>query len=102
MANDPSTGPMPRERLKELVDAPFGKAAEIIRQYDPMWGRRAGEKHEWLVRVERDGTGTGTAFIKAANQDEADELADELTESDIDWDDCDFNGLSIISVEPKA
>ena len=103
MTDDPISGPIPRERLKELVEAPFGKAKEIIRQYDPLWGRVRGEKIEWLVRVERDGTNAGTASIKPANQEEANELADELTGADIDWDcDYDFNGLIILSVEPKT
>lgn len=100
MPLDPVTGPMPREKLKELAAAPAGEAVKIIRQYDPQWGRAPGEKFAWEVRVRRDGADTGVAYVEAASQEEADKLADDLDESEIDWD---YSGddFFITSVEPQ-
>jgi hypothetical protein len=97
--NDPSTGPLDRETLKELAAAPFGEAAAVIRKYDPQWGRGLGEKFDWKVTVRRSGADRGTAIIKAANQEEADALADDLTEMEIDWD-YDSDGFEVETVEP--
>jgi hypothetical protein len=83
---DPVTGPMPREKFRELVALPAGKAREAIQEYDPLWGRRPGEKIEWRIRVERSGRDTGTAFVKAATEKEAEALAENLTSDAIDWD----------------
>lgn len=79
-----STGPIPPEVFAECVKAPFGKAKEIIRKYDPYWGRGDDEKISWKVRV--SGWMGGTAYVTAATKDEADQLADELSGGDIDWD----------------
>lgn len=97
--SNPSTGPLDPETLKALAEAPFGKAAETIRKYDPQWGRRPGEKFDWEVTVRRSGADRGTAIIKAASQEEADALADDLTESEIDWD-FDSDGFEVETVEP--
>lgn len=97
--NDPSTGPISRETLQELVAAPFGEATKIIRQYDPQWGRADGEKFKWRVQVERSGADTGVAYIEAANKEEANKLADELTECDVEWN-YDSDSIDIVSVEP--
>lgn len=97
---DPITGPMSRETFAAAVAAPAGQAAKIIQNYDPQWGRAPGEKFEWKVRVQRDGSDSGTAYVKAASQEEADELADKLGEGDIDWD-YDDGGFYVTSVEPN-
>lgn len=99
--DDPATGPIPRDRFKELVELPAGKAAEAIREYDPLWGRRPGEKIEWKVRVERSGADNGTAYVKAATEKEAEALAEKLTSCDIEWD-YDDDGFIITEVEPYA
>ena len=93
---DPITGPLDRETFKKLTDAPFGKATEIIRQYDPFWGRGDGEKVRW--KVECEATGRGVAYVEAISQKEANALADDLTMDDIEWDD-DFD---ILSVKPHV
>lgn len=100
MKNDPSTGPIPRERFKEIIAAPFGEAAKAIREYDPQWGRADGEKFEWKITVSRCGSDQGTAIVKASSEEEANEEADNLSESDIDWDDF-ANGFQVVSVEPN-
>lgn len=98
MTLDPSTGPVPREKFAEIVNAPYGQAAKLIRKYDPMWGREEGEKIKW--RVECSGTMTGTAYVEASSEEEAMELADKLSASDVDWDGGREN-IEIESVEPK-
>ena len=68
---------------------------------DPISGPmpREGDKFQWVVRVRRGGSARGMALIEAADQKEADEIADKLTEDQIDWGDfaC---GFEIDSVEP--
>lgn len=94
---DPVSGPMPKQRLRELADLPFGAARKAIQQYDPIWGLQPGEKIEFEVRV--SGHMQGTAIVKAADQKEADALADKLNSGDVDWDDWQSD-LEILSVEP--
>lgn len=94
---DPVSGPLSREELKVLCDAPFGKATERIREFDPFFGRKEGEKIRFKVECRSDMN--GTAYVEAANQEEADDLADNLTASEIDWDYGD-NDFEIVSVEP--
>lgn len=97
---DSITGPLPREKLKELIAAPHGQARKIIQKYDPEWGRTPGEKFEWKIIVRRSGADQGTAYIKAASKEEADKLADDLTEAEVDWD-YDSIDFEILSVEPN-
>ena len=95
---DPITaGPLRSRTFKKLTDAPFGKATEIIRQYDPIlgsWGRRGKSDGKSNVRQRS----RGVAYVEAISQKEADALADDLTMDDIEWDD-DFD---ILSVKPHV
>lgn len=97
--SNPSTGPLDRETLLALANAPFGKAKEAIREHDPQWGRDLGEKFDWKITARRDGADRGIAYVKASCQKEADALADALTSCDIEWD-CDDDGFFIEAVEP--
>lgn len=83
MAHDPVTGPISREAFRELVQAPAGQARKKIQEYDPFWGREEGAKIDYEVTV--SGMIQGTALVKASSQDEADKLADDLNDADIDW-----------------
>ena len=100
-SNDPVTGPIPRDEFAALVALPCGEARKAIRKYDPLFGREEGEKIEWKVRAERRRDDCGTAIVKASSQEEADKLADDLTEHDFDWDD-DFGDIEVKSVEPQS
>jgi hypothetical protein len=82
---DPVTGPIPRDKFASIVALPFGQAAKEIQKYDPEWGRGAGEKIRWRVDVERE-SNAGVAYVMAENLEQAEKLAEELTEHDIDWD----------------
>lgn len=96
---DPSTGPIPREKFAELVNAPFGEASKAIRQHDPQWGRAPGAKFQWLVHVERSGSDQGRAWVDAASQEEAEQLAANLSTFDVDWE-YDGDRFMVVSVEP--
>ena len=73
MARDPALGPMTRAEMAEAISAPAGKAAEMIRKYDPFWGKA----------------------IDAIDQEEADKLAEKLKHDDFD-----DSELTITAVEP--
>lgn len=79
---DPVTGPLSRETLKELAASPHGIAVKTIRRFDPQWGRAEGEKFRWKVTGRQDSH--VYAFVMAANQKEADKLADELDDNDFE------------------
>lgn len=98
MKLDPVTGPIPRDKFQEIVVSPHGEARKIIQKYDPLWGRVPGEKFRWKVTVAATRL-EGTAFVEAATQKEADDLADKLQDGDVEWGDgfCDFD---ILTVEP--
>ena|SRR6185369_2183282 len=96
MAFDPVTGPISRSEFAELVAAPYGEATKRIRKYDPLYGRAPGEKVRY--RVEASGRMVGTGYVEASSQEEADRLADELTDASFDWQDS-GSGFDIILVE---
>lgn len=98
MKLDPVTGPLSRDELSELVKAPFGEAVKVIREYDPQYGRAPGEKYRWKIvaRCEME----GTAYVMAADEKEANKLADDITDGAFDWDAPWSSDLEIVSVEP--
>jgi hypothetical protein len=87
---------MPREEFRKLIDAPYGAALKSIRKYDPLFGRAEGEKVKWKVTASQNMT--GTAFVQAADQKEAEALADELGDSQFDWDGG-YGDIDVLSVE---
>lgn len=82
-----SFGPIPREKFAEIINAPHGKAAELIRTYDPLWGRDNGDgvERKWKVKLSREITEIGFATVMAVTEEGAKILADALDEHDIDW-----------------
>lgn len=101
---DPSTGPIPRAEFAEIVNAPFGKAREAIRKYDPLWGRATGETIKWRVKFTREVTEVGYATVEASSEKEAEEIAAHVKTSTIAWepDDCFDEDGEVESVEPLA
>lgn len=63
---DPVTGPLSREEFARLVQAPFGKAIEAIREYDPQYGRQPGEKFRWKLTARCEMQ--GVAYVMAADE----------------------------------
>ncbi len=95
---DPSTGPVPRDKFRELINAPCGEAVKIIRQYDPLWGIPAGKKIMWRVDCRRTRI-DGLAYVEASSEKEAQNLADDLAGCEVDWD-TDEDDFEILSVKP--
>lgn len=83
---DPVTGPIPREKFAEIVNAPFGYATKAIRKYDPFYGRKEGEKFKWAVRFTREVEEEGWGYVEAETEEEAIELGQALKEKDLTWD----------------
>jgi hypothetical protein len=83
---DRATGPIPREEFAKLASAPYGEAEKVIRRYDPLWGRKEGEKIKWKVTFSRTVRETGHATVEAENQKEAEALGDAIPDSKINWD----------------
>lgn len=84
MTRNPISGPIPLDKFKELINLPFGGALKAIRKYDPLYGLQEGEKLRWEVTA--SGYMTGRSVVYASSKDEAEELAEELTAADFDWD----------------
>ena len=51
---DPVSGPIPRDVFATLAAEPHGQALRIIQQYDPLYGRKEGEKLRWKVTLRRE------------------------------------------------
>lgn len=83
---DKATGPIPRDEFASLVSAPYGAAEKAIRKYDPLWGRKPGEKLKWRVKFTREVTEVGYATVEAESEKEAEELADKISDASISWD----------------
>ncbi len=96
MPLDPITGPLSRAEFAELVTAPYGEAKKQIRKHDPYYRLEPGEKVRF--RVEASGRLRGIAYVEAISQQEADKLADALSDASFDWQDSGC-GFDIITVE---
>lgn len=95
IANDPISGPIPRDEFKALVSAPFGEAEKVIRKFDPLWHRAPDEKIKWRVKFTMEATMVGYATVEASSEPEAEALANDISDASICWDH-DSNGRSII------
>jgi hypothetical protein len=97
MKHDPITGPMPREKLAELIAAPHGEAQDIIRQYDPFWGLAPGAKIDF--EVELCAEVTGYAVVQAASLEEAKKLAEGLSADEVEFDRHDLGRWTVDHVQ---
>jgi hypothetical protein len=79
-------GPLTVERLKELADAPMGRATKALREHDPMWNRQPGDKIRWKVTFREWVLMEGYKYVEAETEEEAQKLADEIKEDQIDCD----------------
>lgn|SRR5690348_13390221 len=95
---DRVTGPLSRKEFEECVRAPYGEAVKVIRRYDPQYGRAPGEKFPWKVKCRCEMY--GEAIVMAADEKEANKLADELTDAAVDWMYGHESELEVTSVEP--
>ncbi len=86
----PATGPISPEQMRALADAPFGKAAEVLRKHDPAWGLATPENPILKWSVTLTGTVVAYAIVEVEAPDEATArkfaLATRLSSSDWDAD----------------
>lgn len=98
MSDDPVSGPMPREKLRALAEAPHGDARDVIRQYDPFWGLPPGATIEYEVELRADVS--GYALVKASSIEEARKLAANLNKHEVEFDPSDAADWKVMRVEP--
>lgn len=96
----PATGPISPEQMRELADAPYGKAAEVLRQHDPLFGKKPGDKIKWRVELETEARMVATTIVEATSREEAEEIVSKRHANSFDWECYDANDFNIESVEP--
>ena len=96
----PATGPISPEQMRELADAPYGKAAEVLRLHDPLFGKKEGDKIKWRVEVETEARMVATTIVEAISKEEAEAIVSKRDANSFDWDCYDANGFNVESVEP--
>jgi hypothetical protein len=82
-----STGPIPAEEFKALVDMPHGRALKAIRKYDPLYGKLSndGEPIKWKVTLIQEVRMVGYVTVEAVNAEEAELVAGDISDRDVTW-----------------
>ena len=93
----PSTGPLTPEKLKELAGEPFGAGLKAIREHDPLYGRKEGERFKW--RVTLSARAWADATVTATDEEDARRKAELLDESEIEYKE--FGNHVVESVDPE-
>lgn len=82
-----------RELMKKLVEAPYGKAAEILKE-NGLWDEKRagpdnGEYKTYRVRVDGAQDVSSTITVEARSDEEAMELAEDIaSDRSFSWRDC--------------
>lgn len=94
-------GPLSPEEWQEAIDAPYGHAAVILRRHDPAWGFSDPDKapKKWKVKFTRETEFTAYTTVVATTEAEAQKLADEIDDGDLDWDYGDEGPAFVASIE---
>jgi hypothetical protein len=87
----PSFGIVPEAKFREAEQASAGRATEILRQYDPLFGRvKAGDrvskyrlKCSQRVMIRQ----FCTVELEASGKEQAEELVSKLPDTSFNWDD---------------
>lgn len=96
-------GPLSDDEIAALSVCPFGEAKKIIRKHDPLYGLEPGQKIKWAVKLTRTVEEEGYATVEAASKEQAEKLANNLKDTDIDWHaNCWGDDGDIQSIEPLA
>jgi GTPase involved in cell partitioning and DNA repair len=73
-------------KLKELADAPYGKATTWIRnKVDPYWKKDEGKKKKYIVEIYENRSFKATVQVEACCEEEAENLANNM--DSLDWED---------------
>lgn len=100
----PATGPISPEQMRALADAPYGKAGEVLRKYDPAWGLSGPEAPLRKYDVTLSAMLPATAYIEveATNPEQARKIAMQERYSNLDWDiDGSPEDVEICDVAPR-
>lgn len=83
----PSYGPVPKEMIAEALAAPSGKATQILRKYDPLFGRGVHNPKKFSITVTRKAIRKDEAIveIEAADEKQAEEILDAMDWDDFNW-----------------
>lgn len=89
-----TTGPLTADELKALANAPHGQALQTIRKHDPLYGKLAsdGEPRMWRVKLLKEVTAVGYVKVEAVTAEDAEALANGVSDHKIDWDYDDDDG----------
>lgn len=102
----PATGPISPEQMRELANAPYGKAAEVLRQHDPLWGKLHHDADapaapiKWKVFVTQQVTMEAYAKVEALTEEDALEIVGTMRASEFSWDLSDTDTIEIQYAEP--
>lgn len=94
-------GPLTPEEWQEAIDAPYGRAAVILRKHDPAWGFSDPDKapRKWKVKFTRETKFKAYTTVVATTEAEAQKLTDEIDADKLDWDYDDEGYAFVASIE---
>jgi hypothetical protein len=84
----PATGPISPEQMRALADAPYGKAAEVLRRHDPAWGLSGPDAplRKYEVTLTAMLPATAVVEVEATNPEQAKKIAMQERFANLDWD----------------
>lgn len=84
----PATGPITPEQMRALADAPFGKAAEVLRLHDPAWGlaSEGNPLRKYDVTLVAMLPAYAVVTVEATTEDQARTIAMKERFANLDWD----------------
>lgn len=84
----PATGPISPEQMRALADAPYGKAAEVLRKHDPAWGMSDPDRplRKYDVILTAMMPASAVVEVEATSPEQARKIAMSERFSNLDWD----------------
>lgn len=81
-------GPLSAEEFQKAVDAPYGRAGDILRKADPLWGRSFpdGVKSRWKVTFRQQVTMQAIKYVEAGSEEEAEAIAETIPDNELTFD----------------
>lgn len=97
----PATGPISPEEMRALADAPYGKAAEVLRKHDPAWGLGTADNPniKWEVVLVGSAPVYAIVEVEAPTEEAARKMALALKVGRSDWEVDTYAGVEDIDVD---
>lgn len=95
-------GPLSAEEFQKAVEAPYGRAGDILRKGDPLWGRSFpdGELARYKVTFHQQVTMRATKYVEAHSEEEAEAMAEAIPDDELTFDHfVDADNSELVSVE---